>query len=209
MSEMVQLLTLHGYWFLFAALFARQACLPVPADLLLLVAGALAGLGRLSFVGILAFAVLALLLADWGWYESGRKWGGKALHFICGAARDPEFCKRKITRSFERHGVKSLLFSKFILGLDSVAAPMTGLSKTERPRFLVFDAIGAILWSSAYATLGYFLKDQLGHVVAYSNQLGTLALLALMAGVGVFMTRKFPSLRSICPQIQANVDHAR
>ena len=190
MNEMVRLLVAHGYWLLFSALFARQACLPVPANLLLLAAGALAGFGRLSFVTILAFSVVALLLADLAWYESGRRWGGRTLHFICGAERDPKSCVNKLIASYRRHGVKLLIFSKFIIGLDAIAAPMLGNSRINRFQFLIFDAIGAILWSFAYATLGYFFKEQLGHVDAYSKRLGTLALLGVITGVGVFITRK-------------------
>jgi membrane protein DedA with SNARE-associated domain len=190
MNEIVQLLTLHGYWLLFAALFARQACLPVPANLLLLAAGALAGFGRLSFADILALSVVALLLADWAWYESGRRWGDRTLHFICGVARNPQSCANKITASFERHGVKSLLFSKFILGLDAVAAPMAGIYRINRLWFLVFDAIGAVMWSFAYEALGYFFKNQLSHVAAYSNRLGTIGLLTVIAGVGLFVMWK-------------------
>jgi membrane protein DedA with SNARE-associated domain len=81
MNEMVQLLALHGYWLFFAALVARRAGLRVPANLFLLAAGALTDFGRLSFAGILALSVGALLLADSAWYECRRRWGGRTLHF--------------------------------------------------------------------------------------------------------------------------------
>jgi hypothetical protein len=38
-----------------------------------------------------------------------------------GAVQDPNKFLEKIANSFDRHGVKSLLVSKFILGLDAVA----------------------------------------------------------------------------------------
>ena len=52
MNEMVAFLAKHGYWILFISVLGRQACLPVPANLLLLAGGALAGLGKLSFVNV-------------------------------------------------------------------------------------------------------------------------------------------------------------
>src|SRR5277367_1926901 len=143
MNEIVELLTQYGYWLLFASLIGRQACLPVPANLLLLAAGALAGFGRLSFVEILAFSVMALMFADLAWYEVARRWGIRTLHFVCGAAEDPKSCANKITATFERYGVKSLLFSKFIIGMDAVAAPMAGISGVSRLEFLIFDGTGA------------------------------------------------------------------
>ncbi len=190
MKETVEFLARHGYWLLFVAVLGRQACLPVPVDLLLLAAGALAGLGRLSFTGIIAFSVTAFLLADLTWYEAGRRWGSKTLAFICGISRDPNKCIEKIARSFDRHGVKSLLISKFIIGLDAVAAPMSGVSGITVARFLVFDCLGAILWCCVWTALGYIFSDQLDHVAAYTAKLGQLAVLAVMACFGVLIIRK-------------------
>ena len=90
MKQMVEFLAQHGYWVLFVSVLCRQACLPVPANLLLLAAGALAGLGRLNLAGIILFAVAAFLLADTAWYGAGRTWGRKTLLFVCGAAADTE-----------------------------------------------------------------------------------------------------------------------
>ena len=54
MTEMVQVLAKYGYWLLFVSVLGRQACLPVPTNLLLVAAGAFAGLGRLNPIGIVA-----------------------------------------------------------------------------------------------------------------------------------------------------------
>ena len=48
MSEMVQFLARHGYWLLICAVLGRQACLPIPANLILVAAGALARSGKLN-----------------------------------------------------------------------------------------------------------------------------------------------------------------
>ena len=183
MKQMVEFLAQHGYWVLFVSVLGRQACLPVPANLLLLAAGALAGLGRLNLAGIILFAVAAFLLADTAWYGAGRTWGRKTLEFVCGAAADPSACVGKIASKFSRHGARLLLVSKFIIGVDAVAAPMAGISRTGLRRFLVFDAMGAILWSSVYTALGYIFSDQLDHVAEYAAAMGKLAVLAGGAGL--------------------------
>jgi membrane protein DedA with SNARE-associated domain/rhodanese-related sulfurtransferase len=184
MKQMVEFLAQHGYWVLFVSVLGRQACLPVPAGLVLLAAGALAGLGKLNLAGVIMFAVAAFLLADTAWYGAGRTWGRRTLEFVCGAAADPCACVDKITGKFGRHGVTLLLVSKFIIGVDTVAAPMAGISRTGLPRFLVFDAMGAILWSSVYSALGYTFSDQLDHVAAYAAAMGKLVVLAGVAGLG-------------------------
>ena len=183
MKQMAEFLAQHGYWVVFVAVLGRQACLPVPANLLLLAAGGLAGLGELNVAGIIVCAVAAFLLADTAWYGAGRTWGGRTLEFVCGAALDPCACVTKIASKFSRHGVRLLLGSKFIIGVDAVAAPMAGLSRTGLRRFLLFDAMGAILWSSVYTALGYIFSDQLDHVAEYAAAMGKLAVLAGGAGL--------------------------
>jgi membrane protein DedA with SNARE-associated domain/rhodanese-related sulfurtransferase len=190
MKPMVEFLSQHGYWVLFVSVLGRQACLPVPANLLLLAAGALAGLGKLNRAGIIVFAVAAFLLADTAWYGAGRAWGGRTLEFLCGAAADPGTCLGRIASKFSRHGVRLLLVSKFIIGVDAVAAPMAGISGTGLPRFLVFDAMGAILWSSVYTALGYIFSDQLDRVAGYAATMGKLMVLAGVAWVGALIIFK-------------------
>jgi membrane protein DedA with SNARE-associated domain len=71
----------HGYSILVAAVFVHQLGLPVPGPLFLLAAGALAAARRLGLVPALGLAVSACVIADWAWYEAGRRWGeGFALH---------------------------------------------------------------------------------------------------------------------------------
>ena len=194
MKEMIEFLAKHGYWLLFVSVLGRQACLPVPANLLLLAGGALAGLGRLSVAGAIAFSVTAFLLADLAWYRAGRKWGSRALHFVCGPTRDPSASISKIAKTFSRHGVKSLLISKFIPGLDAVAAPMSGISGVTLTQFLTFDVVGALLWSSVYTALGYAFCNQLDHVAAYIATMGRLLVLLItvagVAGLVALIVRK-------------------
>ena len=48
MNDIVQFLARHESWLLIGAVLARQACLPIPANLVLIAAGALARSGNLS-----------------------------------------------------------------------------------------------------------------------------------------------------------------
>ena len=190
MNQMVEFLARHGYWILFLSVLGRQACLPVPANLLLLAAGALVGLGKLNPAGIIASALAAFLLADTAWYGAGRSGGGRTLEFVCGAAGDPAVCVGKLSDNFRRHGVRWLLVSKFLIGVDAVAAPMAGITQTGLPRFLLFDALGAILWSAVYAALGYIFADRLDRVAEYIATMWKVVGLAGFAGIGIFIIFK-------------------
>src|ERR1700728_85876 len=173
-TAIVQLLVKHGYSVLFVSVFARQMWLPVPAILFLIAAGALADSGRMTLAVALGIAIIACLLADMVWYEAGRRWGDQILHSIYGFARDPDAASRRSKQTFVRHGARILMLAKFVVGLDAAMPPLAGLSGTSRTRFIAFDAIGAALWSGAYAGLGYAFGKDLDRAAAYAIRLGTL-----------------------------------
>ena len=190
MNEIVWLLTTHGYWLLFLCVLGRQACLPIPANLFVLGAGALAGFGKLSVFGVVAFSVSAFVVADLAWYEVGKRHGGKALHFIRKATRKQHSEADRLAEVFARHGVKVLLFSKFMLGLDALAAPASGYYRIKPSSFLLFDTLGATLWTSVYVALGYIFRAQLNRVAAYSKQIGVAIVWAGVAILGLFVIRR-------------------
>lgn len=190
MNDMVHFLARHGYWFVFASLLGGQAGLPVPGNLILIAAGALAASGKLNLAATVLLSALALALADQAWFQAGRKWGRRILHFACGISKDPGGCVRKAEGSFGRHGVRLFLASKFVIGLDAVAIPLAGASGTTRTQFLFFDALGAALWSAVYATLGFVFHKQLDLVAADLSKVGVLVGILLAAALGFYVILK-------------------
>jgi membrane protein DedA with SNARE-associated domain/rhodanese-related sulfurtransferase len=169
------------YPFLWVAIFARQLCLPVPAVFFLMTAGALAGRGELKFSLILAVSTLGCLTADLIWFEAGRRWGSRIIRLLCSLSADPRFCVRRARSSFERWGLPSVMVVKFLPGLDAITPPLAGAEGASRAIFLGYDTIGALLWSSLYAGLGYFFADRLDSVAAILSRFSS----ALVLWIGV------------------------
>ncbi|HVO61299.1 MAG TPA: VTT domain-containing protein [Terriglobales bacterium] len=182
MNEIVHHLERHSYSLLFACVFARQVCLPVPAILFLIAAGALAGNGHLRVSLIIFVSAVASVLADSIWYEAGRLRGNDILHFIQRFSSMPDAAFIRIERQFARYGEKVLLISKLFIGLDAVAPPLAGMSGTSPLRFLPFDMGGAAVWAATYAGLGYAFHSQLDKGVDFAERLGAV----LAAAVAVF-----------------------
>ena len=172
MNKIVRHLARHGYSVLFASVFARQICLPVPAILFLLAGGALAGNGRLNLALVVSLGAIACVLADLVWYEAGRLRGDDVVHFIHRFSSKPDSNAVRTKRLFGRYGTKVLLISKFVIGLDAIAPPLAGMSGTSPQRFVSFDAVGAALWAGLYAGLGYVFYQQLDRAAAYAERMG-------------------------------------
>ena len=191
MNEIFQLVVKHGYSVLFGALLAHQLGLPVPGPLFLLAAGALAAAGKLGLVAALVLAIIAAVLGDWPWYEAGRRHGDRVLHFIHRLARDPDAHDRRAKETFARFGPPILVIAKFVPGLDAVTPPLAGISRTSRIRFLGLDAVGAGLYSGAYAALGYVFSHDLERVAAYAGRAGTVLAGLVLAGLLLYTLRRY------------------
>src|ERR1700728_5208815 len=190
MNPIVQLLVKHGYAVLFASVFARQMWVPVSAILVLIAAVALAGSGRMTVAIALGLAIIDCLSPDMVCSEDDRRWGDQILHFIYGFALDPEGAARRSKEIFVRHGLRTLMLAKFVVGLDAATPSLAGLSGISRFRFIAFDAVGAALWSGAYAGLGYVLGQDLDRVAAYAMRLGTLWAIVVFVALAAYVGRK-------------------
>jgi membrane protein DedA with SNARE-associated domain len=181
----------HGYAVLFFWILAEQGALPIPSVPLLLVCGALAKAGHLSAAPILFFGVLACLIADSAWFQVGRNRGAKVLGFLCRMALEPDSCVRQTENSFVRYGVRFLLVSKFIPGMNALAAPLTGSSRVGWRQFLLFDSLGAAVFISAWATVGYLFSGQLEAIGDVVGRAGFRLFLSIVVITGGWIAWKY------------------
>ncbi len=191
------LLFRHGYLFVFLYVFAVQAGMPVPADPMLLVMGAIVGEGRYSLWLTLLTGMSAALLGDMIWYEAGRRRGTSILKILCKLSLEPDTCVRKTEDAFGRRGARTLLIAKFVPGLSLVSVPMAGVIRMSRSRFLLYDVAGCALWVSAYVFTGLIFRKEVQAVMDLIAKLGRwggillLTLLALYLGFKYFQRWRF------------------
>ena len=158
MNDTIQFVAHHGYLLLFFWLLAEQAALPIPSVPLLLVSGALTRTGQLNFSSVIIYALAGCLIADNVWFRLGRRYSSKAVQFICKMSLEPDSCVRQTENIFIKYGLPSLLVSKFIPGLNVVAAPLAGGTGANYARFLVFDSLGSLMWIVSYVFAGYIFS---------------------------------------------------
>jgi membrane protein DedA with SNARE-associated domain/rhodanese-related sulfurtransferase len=191
MKEFLEFLVRHGTWMVFAWVFLEQAGLPIPSAPLLLAAGALAGTHRMNLSVVMLLAMLAAMMADSMWFVMGRQRGVRVVQFLCRIALEPDSCVRRTQTSFGKSGARVLLVAKFIPGLNAMAAPLAGIIRVSVRRFLIFDALGAVLWVSAFTLTGYVFSSELELVAASAAHLGEWLLLCLLAGFAGYIGWKY------------------
>jgi len=160
-GDLVGLLIQYGYVVVFAVLLLENLGLPLPGIALLLVAGGLAGAGKLSAGVIVGLAVLGALLGDLVWYLLGRWRGRPVLGFLCRLSLNPDTCVGNTERFFLRYGMPTLLVAKFVPGVNTVAPPLMGTLGARFLPFLAYDTGGALVFVVVSVGVGYVLGAQI------------------------------------------------
>ena len=102
--------------------------------------------------------MVAALIADTIWFQLGRRRGRRVLRLLGRVSLEPDSCVRQTENAFLKYGMRSLLVSKFISGLNAVAAPLAGNSKASYRRFLLYGGVGASIWSLTFFAVGYLFS---------------------------------------------------
>jgi membrane protein DedA with SNARE-associated domain len=191
MHRTVEFLLHHGYIVLLAWVFAEQSGVPVPSIPLLLAAGALAGAGQLNILVSLLFVTLAAVSADFLWYQLGRRKGIRILQFLCKITIEPDSCVRRTEGVFAKQGARSLILAKFLPGLSTVAPPLAGIFHMRPRRFLLFDAVGALLWASTFLGLGYVFTGEIEPIAEHAASLGGWLVVILIGALASYLGYKF------------------
>ncbi len=185
MNATAEFVLRHGYALLFFWILAEQAALPIPSVPLLLVCGALVKAGRMNPLTILFLGLVACVIADGIWFEIGRRRGARVLRYLCRMSLEPDSCVRQTESGFMRYGVKLLLVSKFIPGMNALAAPLVGSSGAGWVEFAAYETSGAALWIAAWGSVGYLFSTQLddiGIVIGHAGFRLSLLIAALAGG---------------------------
>ena len=185
------LLLNHGYWLIFVYLAAVEAGVPIPADPMLLIMGALVGNGQYSFFYSALTAITAAMLGDYVWYHIGRKKGRSVLGLLCKLSLEPDICVRRTESAFTKGGAAALLFAKFVPGIGILSMAMCGITKMPRWRFLVADFAGSLLWSVTYLFLGRLFYKQVDEIIEWLGLFGRRAGLVVLALLSLYIAIKY------------------
>ncbi|MCC8397164.1 DedA family protein [Paraburkholderia sp. MMS20-SJTR3] len=181
-QDLEALLVQHGplaYAIIGAVVFCSVGVLPLvilPADMLLILSGALAAVGVLQPLWLAPLLVAAAVAGTGFNYALARAvasvWKPKRSGWI-------EKASARTRALYARHGAALLLYSPFIAIVRAVAPALAGATKMPFRRFVRFATGGAVIWICSLAGPGYFF----GNVPWVRSHLP--AAMAITIGAGV------------------------
>lgn len=191
MDTLIRLIADYGLLVVFVNVLAQQLGAPLPSYPVLLVTGALASRGELNLPALLGTAVVACLIADSVWYAIGRWTGRRVLRVLCRISLSPDGCVRQTESIFTRFGPPSLVVAKFVPGFASVATALAGAMRIPRGAFLLFDAIGSMLWVGVGLGLGWLFSSAIDQIIDTLAEFGRWGLMLLALAAALFVAAKW------------------
>lgn len=156
LGDIAPVLDHWGYLAVGGLLFVEDFGVPVPGETILIASAVYAGAGRLNMITVVVIAVVAAVLGDNVGYAIGRFGGHRLVDRYGKYVLLPRERVRKAEDFFTRHGGKIVTVARFVDGLRQANGIIAGMTLMPWSRFLLFNAIGAILWVGAWCTVGYF-----------------------------------------------------
>lgn len=191
------------YLLVFAFMTIESSFIPFPSEVVVPPAAYLACTSNdvnVWFIVILATAGAILgALINYGLSV----WIGQPLVYRFADSRFGHAClinREKVNKAeayFDRHGAVSTFIGRLIPAIRQLISIPAGLSRMNLGKFVIFTGLGALVWNSILAGLGYWLgtivsREQLIASIEHYNHYLTYAGLALGAiCIGVILYNVF------------------
>jgi membrane protein DedA with SNARE-associated domain/rhodanese-related sulfurtransferase len=189
------LLARYGTAVVFGWAFAVQAGVPAPAVPMLLGAGALSGSGHMGLALSIAAAMTAAVGADVVWYALGRAYGLRVFETLFRFSLDPDLLIRHAKERFAAHRARYLIVAKFLPGVNPLAAGLAGVVALRMDVFLLYAAVGALLWAGAWIMVGYLFADVIALIPTANARVRMPLLIASVAALILYIAIKYARRR--------------
>lgn len=180
------LLTQLGPWAFWASvliIFAECGLLIgffLPGDSLLFVVGLFVAQGSIGInIGlVVAILSVAAITGNITGYWIGHKAGEPLLD-----RPDSRLFKREyVTKThdfFEAYGSKAIVLARFVPIVRTFITAVAGIAGMDYRKFVLFSAVGGVLWVTSVTVAGYFL----GNVTFVSNNLEAIIIAVVLVSV--------------------------
>ncbi|NFG41983.1 DedA family protein [Clostridium botulinum] len=180
---------MQTYLILFIVVFCETGLVVtpfLPGDSLIFAAATFAAMGALNIYILVILLIFAAILGDTVNYEIGRLFGNKLIKNNIVKKDHIE----KTNKFYEKHGVKTIMFARFIPIVRTIAPFVAGIGKMNYKDFILFNVIGGNLWVMILSICGYFF----GNIRFVRNNLSLILIgmiiISVLPAVIVFINEK-------------------
>ena len=133
--------------------------LPLPGDLAIMVMGVQVSAGKASPIPVVAVSAASATVGASLLYWISRFLGTRILERYGRALHLTPQRQQWVERKFSRYGAPVIIVGRLIPGFRIAIAVAAGIAKVQFSRFVIYTAISAIIWASAFMFIGWAIGD--------------------------------------------------
>jgi membrane protein DedA with SNARE-associated domain len=181
----------YGYAVVFLGVALENAGLPIPGEVFLFAAGFLASAGNFQLLLVIALGAAGAVVGDSFSYLLGRFFGERLPRLYCKMTLGSVDCVRRTHEYFARRGGLTVAFGRFVIGVRTFSAPMAGSTGMTYSRFVAYDALGAFIWATLVAILGYLFGKEWERIGAGYRWYSAVLLVVVLTMTAGYIFMKF------------------
>ncbi|MFE8070898.1 DedA family protein [Marinobacteraceae bacterium S3BR75-40.1] len=157
----------------------------VEGEVVLLLGGFLAQRDFLDVYGVIALGYLGTYISESAIYHFGRSHGRAFVN-----RRSPAWQTRyhQFSKRLHRHRYPLILFYRFFYGMRTVAPFAIGTSGVNPLTFHCLNLVGTFMWTSLFASLGYFFGRSVTQFIEKWAEYNTWAVAGIIGLLLVALT---------------------
>ena len=161
----------------------------MPGETIVILAGVLCSAGILNLSETIVVATGGAIIGDSIGYELGRRLGRPWLERHGRLVGMHGGVLARADALFARHGGKAVLIGRFVGFLRAMAPFVAGASCMPYRRFLLYNALGAVLWVVALVLLGYFFGESWSVAERWIGRVGLVIAVIVIAAIAWWLHR--------------------
>lgn len=184
-----QLYSTVGYAGIVVAMAIESACIPLPSEIILPMAGWMVSrqiftLWGATLAGTLG-CVVGSAIAYWVGVFGGRPLLDRYGRYVLISRHDLEVADRW----FARYGQGAIFFSRMLPVIRTFISLPAGIARMPFGRFIVYTALGSLPWSLALVYAGKSLGDNWESVRTILQKFDVIVVAVVIVGIGYYIYR--------------------
>lgn len=158
LTQAVTYLNAFGYPGVVAGMAIESACIPLPSEIIMPLAGYMAYQGSMSLIGVAVAGTIGNLVGSLIAYYAGRRLGAEFIFRYFGwLISRQEYASAE--RWFERWGETAIFVSRMLPVIRTFISLPAGIAGMDVRKFTIYTLIGSFPWCLFLAYIGYVLGE--------------------------------------------------
>ena len=191
MEWITEFMAQYGLIAMFLFIILEYACLPLPSEVILPLAGAMAVANGDSLVLVIIISIVAGLIGSMICYSIGYSGGNAVLDQLMKKFPNTRKGIESTRQFYQRYATYSVGFGRVVPLFRTYISFMAGITKQSLRSFLFASTLGIMVWNILLISIGYWLADSWQMILGYYDQGKWIIFILALVAIGIVFFKRY------------------